>query len=78
VDLAVEAIGQTAPTDLASALPGVRLGKDGLIETDPATCETSRAGVYAGGDIVNGGTTAARAIAEGLRAAHAIDEVLGG
>ncbi|HOE11719.1 MAG TPA: FAD-dependent oxidoreductase [bacterium] len=77
-DLAIEAIGQTAPADLASTLPGVRLGKDGLIETDPATCETSRAKVYAGGDIVNGGTTAAQAIAEGLRAAHAIDEALGG
>ena len=72
VDLVIEAIGQRAPEDLAAALPGVRFSPNGLIEVDPETGATSRPRVYAGGDIVNGGTTAAQAVAEGLRAARAI------
>jgi NADPH-dependent glutamate synthase beta subunit-like oxidoreductase len=37
---------------------------------------TSREGVFAAGDIVNGGTTVVQAVAEGIRAAREIDGYL--
>ncbi|MCL5035956.1 MAG: FAD-dependent oxidoreductase [Chloroflexi bacterium] len=37
---------------------------------------TSMSGVYAGGDVINGGTTAVQAVSEGRRAALAIDKDL--
>ena len=75
VDLAIEAIGQRPPSDLATSLPGVRFLPNGLIRVEPASGATSRPRVYAGGDIVNGGTTAAQAVAEALRAARAIHNI---
>jgi glutamate synthase (NADPH/NADH) small chain len=76
VDLAVEAIGQQAPEDLRAALAGVPFTADGLVQADPATQATGLAGVYAGGDLVNGGATAVRGVAEGMRAAVAIAAAL--
>jgi pyruvate/2-oxoglutarate dehydrogenase complex dihydrolipoamide dehydrogenase (E3) component len=63
---------------LAELLSGVELTSDGLVKVDPQTFATSRARVYAGGDITNGGETAARAIADGLSAARHIDQALVG
>ncbi|MFO7956254.1 MAG: FAD-dependent oxidoreductase [Candidatus Brocadiia bacterium] len=71
VDMAVEAIGQR-PSELIGSLPGVELNERGLIAVNAETMRTSREGVYAAGDLVNGGTTAVRAVAEGLRAGQAI------
>jgi glutamate synthase (NADPH/NADH) small chain len=71
VDLVVEAIGQLPPADLAAMLPGVELSKYGYIRTETGTC-TTRAGVHAGGDIVNGGGTAVAAVSAGVRAAEEI------
>jgi NADPH-dependent glutamate synthase beta subunit-like oxidoreductase/2,4-dienoyl-CoA reductase-like NADH-dependent reductase (Old Yellow Enzyme family) len=76
VDMVVEALGQRPASDLAQLLPGVELTSDGLVKVDPETLATSRARVYAGGDITNGGDTAARAIADGLSAARHIDAYL--
>jgi formate dehydrogenase (NADP+) beta subunit len=55
----------------------VKRTRAGLIEVDPATQATSRAGVWAAGDCANGGTTVVQAVAEGLRAARAISGHLG-
>jgi glutamate synthase (NADPH/NADH) small chain len=44
---------------------------------DPETMQTSRPGVYAGGDLVNGGGTVVQAVADGRRAARAILQRLG-
>ena len=44
---------------------------------DPETMQTSRPGVYAGGDLVNGGATVVQAIVDGRRAAKAILQRLG-
>jgi len=72
-DLVVEAIGQRADPEVEKALTGVRFTESGLIWTREGTLETSRPGVFAAGDITNGGTTVVQAVAEGSRAARAID-----
>jgi glutamate synthase (NADPH/NADH) small chain len=75
-DLVIEAIGQQATDELKAALPGVRFTRAGLVWTREGTLETSRAGVFAAGDIINGGATVVRAVAEGARAAREIDAYL--
>jgi len=76
-DLVVEAIGEQALAGLAEILGGVALSARGLIETDGETLATTRPGVWAAGDAVNGGTTVVQAIGEGRRAAEEIDTYLG-
>ncbi|NLO05195.1 MAG: FAD-dependent oxidoreductase [candidate division WS1 bacterium] len=78
VDLAIEAVGQAPPSDLAQWLPGVELTDRGLIAVADGTTRTSRESVYAGGDIVNGGETVVRAVADGVRAADEIARDLTG
>jgi len=50
---------------------GIEAGPNGP-RVDPETMQTSRPGIYAGGDLVNGGATVVQAVAEGRRAARAI------
>ncbi len=76
IDLAVEALGEQMEPLPEAALAGVRRTRGGLITADPATQATSRPRVWAAGDCANGGTTVAQAVAEGLRAARAIDRYL--
>ena len=76
VALAVEAMGQGLSTTLRQALAGVEFTRAGLVKVKPGTNATSRPGVYAGGDMVNGGTTAVRAVVEGMRAAREIHAAL--
>ena len=66
---AVLALGQ-GPT----AIPG-ELEKDmtGLVKVDDDTMETSVPGIYAGGDLVRGSSTAVQAVGDGKRAAFAMD-----
>ena len=75
VDLAVEALGEVLDKPVAAVLGGVELA-GGLVKIDPDTFATSRRGVFAAGDLVNGGTTVARALAEGRKAGIAIDRFL--
>jgi glutamate synthase (NADPH/NADH) small chain len=75
VDMVIEAIGQRASDSLQEALTGVEFSR-GLIKTKEGTHETSRRGVFAGGDVVNGGDTVARAVAHGYAAAVEIGEFL--
>jgi len=55
---------------------GIEAGPKGP-RVDPETMQTSRPGVYAGGDLVNGGATVVQAVADGRRAARAILQRLG-
>jgi glutamate synthase (NADPH/NADH) small chain len=76
VGLVVEALGQGVSEGLRRALAGVAFNKRGLIETENGSSATSVAGVFAAGDLVNGGTTAVQGISEGMRAAEEIDRYL--
>lgn len=76
VDLVIEAFGQHVAPAIRDALAGVTFNARGLIETLPDATATSVPGVFAGGDIVNGGTTAVRGVAEGMRAADEITQYL--
>lgn len=76
VDLVIEAIGQGLDPNLRAALSDLTLTKHGLIATSPDSTATSQPGVFAGGDLTNGGTTAVRGISEGMRAAEEIDVFL--
>jgi glutamate synthase (NADPH/NADH) small chain len=71
----VTAIGQRPRPELAGWLDGLSVG-GGVLDVDPATGRTSNPKVFAGGDVVNGGTSAVQAVAEAKRAARAIDEWL--
>ncbi len=70
-DLVIEAMGQALEPDLHNALAGIAFTPDGLVAVG-ARFATSRPGVYAAGDAVNGGTTAVQGITEALQAAAAI------
>jgi len=72
VDAVIEATGQTVPADLADALEALGRTPSGALKMRAGSAATSLDGVYAGGDLVNGGTTAVRGIAEGLAAAEEI------
>jgi glutamate synthase (NADPH) small chain len=74
--LVIEAIGQQIADELRTALPGVRLTEAGRVWVREQGFATTRRGVFAAGDLVNGGTTVVRAVAEGMQAAQAIHEFL--
>ena len=75
VDLAVEALGQKLDEATLAALGELELNRDGTVKVD-GNFRTSQPDVFAGGDLVNGGATAVQAVAEGLKAAEAIDRWL--
>lgn len=72
-DTVIIAVGQTIPTGI---LEGADKTSQGCIRVDEQTMATSIEGIYAGGDIVNGGDTAVRAVGDGKRAAFAMDEYI--
>ena len=76
VDMVIEALGQKAPDNLSDMLPGIKLTENNLVALEKDSQRTSRPGVYAGGDLVNGGLTAVQAVADGIRAADEIDKYL--
>ena len=75
VDAVIVAVGQK-PDEGALKSFGMKVDK-GLIVVDD-NFATSVKGVYAGGDAVNGGETVVEAVAEGKKAATAIDKYLSG
>ena len=75
MDVAIEAIGQTSAQGLSKILPGVEL-EYGLIKTHGDSYETSRKGVFAGGDMVRGASTVVAAIADGMKAARSMNKFL--
>ena len=77
-DLVVVAIGQAKLRQFLGQFPGVTLDARGWIEADGATGVTANPRIFAGGDARNGGREVVHAVAEGQRAARAIDALLRG
>lgn len=76
-DLVIIAIGSGANPLLTRQTDGLALNQRGYIVAD-ARGKTSRAGVWAGGDIVTGSATVILAMGAGKTAAQHIHEYLGG
>jgi len=76
VEMVVEAMGERADPRWGKLLPKVALTEGGLVGTGAGQA-TSRPGVWAAGDLVNGGATVVEAVAQGRRAAEQIDVQLG-
>ena len=75
-DNLIWAVGQAVEPPLAAYLKK-EFGCDGLIPVDEDTMQVKeRPGVFAGGDIVRGAGTVVEAVADGRRAAKAIDALL--
>jgi len=70
-DLILVAVGQAPRLDFLEDL-GLSRRRDGTLEVDATTGETSEPGLYAGGDVVHGPASVIQALADGLRAAEAI------
>lgn len=74
-DSVIFAIGQKANPIAYQDIQNLELTKWGTIKVDEEF-KTSLKGLFAGGDVVNGGDTVVRALAEGRRAAKSIHKFL--
>ncbi|HLO66231.1 MAG TPA: putative selenate reductase subunit YgfK [Holophaga sp.] len=70
-DTIIPAISQEPVLDFLAGLD-VRRRKDGTLDADPKTRETSVSGLFAGGDAVHGPASVIQAIADGRAAAETI------
>lgn len=75
-DAVAIAIGYGADPLVPQTTSGLKSDRKALIQVDKGTGETSRPGVFAGGDNVNGADLVVTALADGRRAAKAIAEYL--
>ncbi len=78
VDTVVVAVGTMANPIVPATTPGLETNRRGYIITKGESGETSRQGVYAGGDIVTGAATVILAMGAGKKAARAIHAHLSG
>ena len=76
VDTVVFAIGTGANPLIPKTTPDIKTSKWGTILVNEETGETSKKGVFAGGDIVTGGATVILAMGAGRKASAAIDKYL--
>ena len=75
-DCVIVAIGTSPNPLIKSTTKGLATQKWGGIIADEITGETSKKGVYAGGDAVTGAATVILAMGAGKNSAFAIDEFL--
>ena len=76
VDTVIMAIGTSPNPLISSTTKGLEINKRGGIVTKSEYGETSRDGVFAGGDTVTGAATVILAMGAGKNAAKAIDEYI--
>ena len=76
IDTVIVAIGQKPNPILLEDSPEIETTDWGTIVTDDETGETTRDGVFAGGDVVTGAATVIEAMGAGKKAARAIDDYL--
>jgi glutamate synthase (NADPH/NADH) small chain len=77
VETVIEAIGQLPNPIIQSTTPGLATGRRGTVKTDENQA-TSRAGIFAGGDLARGGATVILAMRDGRKAAAEIHRYLRG
>jgi glutamate synthase (NADPH/NADH) small chain len=75
-DVAIIAVGNGSNPIIQRTTPDLNYTSRGNIVVDTATMQTSRPGVFAGGDIVTRGATVILAMSAGRKAAAAIHEYL--
>ena len=76
VDSVIMSLGTSPNPLIRSTTPGLETNKHGCIVTGGDEGDTSREGVYAGGDAVTGAATVIKAMGAGKAAAKAIDEYI--
>jgi glutamate synthase (NADPH/NADH) small chain len=76
IDMSVIAIGNGSNPIIQKTTADLEFNKWGNIIVNEETMETSKKGVFAGGDIVTGGATVILAMGAGRKAANAINEYL--
>ncbi len=76
VDFVAVAIGRKPNPIVQSVAKGIGVKDGGIIVTENETAQTSREGVFAGGDIATGEATVISAMGSGRKAARYIDEYL--
>lgn len=76
VNTVIMALGTSPNPLISSTTKGLKVNKRRCIIAEDETGETSRKGIYAGGDAVTGAATVILAMGAGKRAAKAIDEYL--
>lgn len=76
VDTVIMAIGQGPNPLVPQTTPDLSINSHGNIVAEDATGKTSKAGVFAGGDIVTGAATVIQAMGAGKKAARAIHQYL--
>jgi NADH-quinone oxidoreductase subunit F len=77
VDTVIGAIGQVPDTECFRS-NGFKFDSSGAFLADPETLATGVSGIFSGGDSVRGPASAVEAMADGQKAAMAIDRLLGG
>ena len=76
VDTVIMSIGTSPNPLIRSTTPGLDTKKRGCLVVNEDTMQTTREGVYAGGDAVTGAATVILAMGAGKQAAQSIDEYL--
>lgn len=76
-DTIIAAIGQAPILDFVKGVGGVQVSRNRIVAGE-ADLATGEAGVFAGGDVVTGPASIIGAIAQGRKAAVAVDRYLGG
>jgi len=76
VDTVLVATGQYADLSFLGRAHGMELSRWNTVEVNPRTLETTRSGVWAGGDVAFGPRIVIDAVADGKRAARSIDSRL--
>ena len=76
VDTVIMSIGTSPNPLIRSTTPGHDTNKRGCLVVNEDTMQTTREGVYAGGDAVTGAATVILAMGAGKQAAQSIDEYL--
>ncbi len=77
-DTVVMSLGCSVNPIIPSTDAAIRTNKWGVILVDESTCQTSKQGIFAGGDAITGGSTVILAMGQAKKAAAAMDKFLVG